>query len=160
MPTFTQLFPASYLSIYPMVTCRHPHKHLSDCPRHQGWDSQGHGTGEQAMRLPGFPSFNRLGRLKVLTWSYLLFVVSGTCAAFALNFSAYCVCQFLSGTAVSGASSSRLWFWVSRNPEGSAYGDSSITGVQWTRQPDRCKPQLLPWIPVPAHSDLSGSFLE
>ena len=54
----------------------------------------------------------------------------------------------------------RLWFWVSGNPGGSADGDSSITGAQWTREPDRCKPQLLPWIPVPAHSDLFGSFLE
>ena len=60
------------------------------------------------MRLPDFPSFHRLGRLKVLTWSYLLLVVSGTCAAFALNFSAYCVCRFLLGMAVSGASSSSM----------------------------------------------------
>ena len=60
------------------------------------------------MRLPGFPSFNRLGSLKVLTWSYLLFVVSRTCAAFALSCSAYCVCQSLSGMAVSGASSSSV----------------------------------------------------
>ncbi|XP_002699365.2 solute carrier family 22 member 6 isoform X2 [Bos taurus] len=51
---------------------------------------------------------DRLGRLKVLTWSYLLLVVSGTCTAFALNFSAYCICQFLSGMAVSGASSSSM----------------------------------------------------
>ncbi|KAJ1065753.1 hypothetical protein K5549_007748 [Capra hircus] len=51
---------------------------------------------------------DRLGRLKVLTWSYLLLVVSGTCAAFALNFSAYCVCRFLLGMAVSGASSSSM----------------------------------------------------
>lgn len=89
-----------------------PHGHMQAAsqapvrlPRASGWDSQGHGTGEQATRLPGFPFFHRLGRLKVLTWSYLLLVVSGTCTAFALNFSACCVCRFLSGMAVSGASS-------------------------------------------------------
>ncbi|KAB0358994.1 hypothetical protein FD754_003150 [Muntiacus muntjak] len=44
----------------------------------------------------------------IMTDSYLLLVVSGTCAAFALSFSAYCACRFLSGMAVSGASSSSV----------------------------------------------------
>lgn len=49
---------------------------------------------------PGFPSFHRLGCQKVLIWSYLQLAVSGTCAAFALNFPTYCAFHFLSGMAV------------------------------------------------------------
>ncbi|XP_057582143.1 solute carrier family 22 member 6-like [Hippopotamus amphibius kiboko] len=51
---------------------------------------------------------DRLGRLKVLIWSYLQLAASGTCVAFAPNFPTYCACRFLSGMAVSGASSTSI----------------------------------------------------
>ncbi|XP_010981336.2 solute carrier family 22 member 6 isoform X2 [Camelus dromedarius] len=47
---------------------------------------------------------DRLGRQKVLIWSYLKLAVSGTCTVFTYNFPAYCVCRFLSGITVSGPS--------------------------------------------------------
>nr|XP_008543020.1 PREDICTED: solute carrier family 22 member 6 [Equus przewalskii] len=45
---------------------------------------------------------DRLGRQKVLTLNYLQTAVSGTCAAFAPNFSVYCVFRLLSGMSLSG----------------------------------------------------------
>nr|XP_014682585.1 solute carrier family 22 member 6 [Equus asinus] len=45
---------------------------------------------------------DRLGRQKVLILNYLQTAVSGTCAAFAPNFSVYCVFRLLSGMSLSG----------------------------------------------------------
>lgn len=48
------------------------------------------------------PHTHRLGRRKVLILNYLQTAVSGTCAAFAPNFSLYCVFRLLSGMSVAG----------------------------------------------------------
>ncbi|MXQ90712.1 hypothetical protein E5288_WYG016257 [Bos mutus] len=45
---------------------------------------------------------DRLGRQKVLIFNYLQTAVSGTCAAFAPNFPAYCAFRFLSGMSTAG----------------------------------------------------------
>nr|AAI51705.1 SLC22A6 protein [Bos taurus] len=45
---------------------------------------------------------DRLGRRKVLIFNYLQTAVSGTCAAFAPNFPAYCAFRFLSGMSTAG----------------------------------------------------------
>nr|XP_014350696.1 PREDICTED: solute carrier family 22 member 6-A-like [Latimeria chalumnae] len=45
---------------------------------------------------------DRLGRKRLLLWSYLQMAVTGACAAFSPNFSTYCFFRFLHGTAVSG----------------------------------------------------------
>lgn len=50
----------------------------------------------------GLPSPDRLGRQKVLIFNYLQTAVSGTCAAFAPNFPAYCAFRFLSGMSTAG----------------------------------------------------------
>ncbi|XP_036619748.1 solute carrier family 22 member 6-like isoform X2 [Trichosurus vulpecula] len=47
---------------------------------------------------------DRLGRRKVLIWTYLQTAASGTCCAFSPNFSTYCVFRFLTGVALSGMS--------------------------------------------------------
>ncbi|XP_072494988.1 solute carrier family 22 member 6-like [Notamacropus eugenii] len=47
---------------------------------------------------------DRLGRRKVLIWTYLQTAVTGTCCAFSPNFSTYCVFRFLTGVALSGMS--------------------------------------------------------
>lgn len=57
---------------------------------------------------PSFSSFHRLGRQKVLIWTYLQLAVSGTCTAFTPNFSAYCICRFLSGMATSPINSNSV----------------------------------------------------
>uniref|UniRef100_A0A8C4LUD2 Major facilitator superfamily (MFS) profile domain-containing protein n=1 Tax=Equus asinus TaxID=9793 RepID=A0A8C4LUD2_EQUAS len=51
---------------------------------------------------------DRLGRQKVLIWTYLQLAVSGTCTAFTPNFSAYCICRFLSGMATSPINSNSV----------------------------------------------------
>ncbi|XP_068779739.1 solute carrier family 22 member 6-A-like isoform X2 [Struthio camelus] len=45
---------------------------------------------------------DRFGRKAMLMWSYLQLGVTGTCAAFAPNYAAYCVFRFASGMALSG----------------------------------------------------------
>ncbi|XP_064359234.1 solute carrier family 22 member 6-A-like [Dromaius novaehollandiae] len=45
---------------------------------------------------------DRFGRKALLMWSYLQLGVTGTCAAFAPNYAAYCVFRFASGMALSG----------------------------------------------------------
>ncbi|KAM6158147.1 solute carrier family 22 member 6-like [Rhynchocyon petersi] len=45
---------------------------------------------------------DRLGRRKLLIWTYLQIAVSGSCAAFAPNFPTYCTCRFFSGMAING----------------------------------------------------------
>ncbi|XP_036273120.1 solute carrier family 22 member 6 [Pipistrellus kuhlii] len=51
---------------------------------------------------------DRLGRRKVLILSHLLLAASGTCAAFAPSFPAYCAFRLLSGVALSGVSLSSM----------------------------------------------------
>ncbi|KAF5925991.1 hypothetical protein HPG69_016027 [Diceros bicornis minor] len=51
---------------------------------------------------------DRLGRQKVLIWTYLQLAVSGTCAAFTPNFSGYCICRFLLGMAMSPINTTSL----------------------------------------------------
>ncbi|XP_054426623.1 solute carrier family 22 member 6-like [Pteronotus mesoamericanus] len=53
---------------------------------------------------------DRVGRRKVLTWSYLQLAVSGTCTAFTPNFTAYCACRFFSSMAISGIATNSLTF--------------------------------------------------
>ncbi|XP_043825444.1 solute carrier family 22 member 6 [Dromiciops gliroides] len=51
---------------------------------------------------------DRLGRRKILIWTYLQTAVSGTCCAFSPNFSTYCVFRFLAGISLSGMSLNSL----------------------------------------------------
>ncbi|XP_007943047.1 solute carrier family 22 member 6-like [Orycteropus afer afer] len=51
---------------------------------------------------------DRLGRRKLLIWVYLQLAVSGSCAAFAPNFPAYCTCRFLSAMAMNCISCNSL----------------------------------------------------
>lgn len=70
------------------------------------WD-QGHKQQTEVSREEGATDLRGqldggLGRQKVLTLNYLQTAVSGTCAAFAPNFSVYCVFRLLSGMSLSG----------------------------------------------------------
>ncbi|XP_075043849.1 solute carrier family 22 member 20-like [Mixophyes fleayi] len=47
---------------------------------------------------------DRLGRMEILTWSYLQMGVAGSCAAFLPTFDAYCAFRFLCGVASSAIS--------------------------------------------------------
>ncbi|XP_053545232.1 solute carrier family 22 member 20-like [Bombina bombina] len=47
---------------------------------------------------------DKLGRMEILTWSYLQMGISGICAAFLPNFDAYCAFRFLCGVASSSIS--------------------------------------------------------
>ncbi|XP_045153129.1 solute carrier family 22 member 6-like [Echinops telfairi] len=51
---------------------------------------------------------DRLGRQKLLSWTYLQLAVAGSCAAFAPNFPTYCACRFLCAMAVNGINCNSL----------------------------------------------------
>ncbi|KAM9302456.1 solute carrier family 22 member 20-like [Gastrophryne carolinensis] len=61
---------------------------------------------------------DKLGRMEILTWSYLQMGVSGCCAAFLPTFDAYCAFRFLCGvasSAISVNSISLILEWMPQN---------------------------------------------
>ncbi|XP_068117238.1 solute carrier family 22 member 20-like isoform X2 [Hyperolius riggenbachi] len=61
---------------------------------------------------------DKLGRMEILTWSYLQMGIAGSCAAFLPTFDAYCAFRFLCGvasSAVSVNSISLILEWMPKN---------------------------------------------
>ncbi|XP_020823832.1 organic anion transporter 3-like isoform X2 [Phascolarctos cinereus] len=75
---------------------------------------------------------DRFGRKPILTFSYLLLAVSGTCSAFSPSFLSYTFFRFLAGCSLSGISLSTVILCVEWVPTHIRAIQSTITGYFYT----------------------------
>ncbi|XP_077185172.1 solute carrier family 22 member 6-A-like [Paroedura picta] len=75
---------------------------------------------------------DKFGRKTVLIWSCLQMAISGSCAAFAPGFTAYCILRFLSGMAVSGVGLNCTSLSVEWTPMQSRATVSMVTGYGYS----------------------------
>uniref|UniRef100_A0A8D0E6A7 Major facilitator superfamily (MFS) profile domain-containing protein n=1 Tax=Salvator merianae TaxID=96440 RepID=A0A8D0E6A7_SALMN len=75
---------------------------------------------------------DKFGRKALLIWSCLQMAVSGSCAAFAPSFTAYCIFRFLSGMALSGVSLNCVSLSVEWTPMHSRATVSMVTGYGYS----------------------------
>ncbi|XP_015267426.1 PREDICTED: solute carrier family 22 member 6-A-like [Gekko japonicus] len=75
---------------------------------------------------------DKFGRKALLIWSCLQMAVSGSCAAFAPSFTAYCIFRFLSGMAVSGVGLNCVSLSIEWTPMQSRATVSTVTGYGYS----------------------------
>ncbi|XP_048362937.1 solute carrier family 22 member 6-B-like [Sphaerodactylus townsendi] len=75
---------------------------------------------------------DKFGRKAMLIWSCLQMAISGSCAAFAPSFTAYCIFRFLSGMAVSGVGLNCVSLSVEWTPMQSRATVSMVTGYSYS----------------------------
>ncbi|XP_072840131.2 solute carrier family 22 member 6-A [Pogona vitticeps] len=75
---------------------------------------------------------DKFGRKLLLIWSCFQMAVSGSCAAFAPSFAAYCIFRFLSGMALSGIGLNCVSLSVEWTPMRSRATVSMVTGYSYS----------------------------
>ncbi|XP_053134167.1 solute carrier family 22 member 6-A-like [Hemicordylus capensis] len=75
---------------------------------------------------------DKFGRKALLIWSCLQVAVSGSCAAFAPSFTAYCIFRFLTGMALSGVSLNCVSLSVEWTPMQYRATVSMVTGYSYS----------------------------
>ncbi|XP_053225166.1 solute carrier family 22 member 6-B-like [Podarcis raffonei] len=75
---------------------------------------------------------DKFGRKALLIWSCLQMAVSGSCAAFAPSFTAYCIFRFLSGMALSGIGLNCVSLSVEWTPMHARATISMVTGYSYS----------------------------